>query len=234
MAVWTKEMILYEDKDILVAYKPAGLPLQTRSVSLMDMESALKNYLAQGLKERQMPYLGIIQRLDQPVEGILLFAKNPYAARNLNAMLQKGEIEKTYLALVEGKVRPNEALLEDYLKKDAKANKSEIVDKSVKGAKLARLFYGCKEEKSIGEELFSLLEIKLFTGRHHQIRLQLSHAGTPILGDCKYGRGSGDYKEALALCAVGLSFSHPRTKKKLTFSISPKNQSFALFEKAFL
>ena len=234
MIAWTKEMIIYEDEDILVTYKPANFPVQTKSSGLMDLESSLKIHLASGLKGRQMPYLGIIQRLDQPVEGILLFAKNQKAASLLNAMMQKGEIKKAYLAIVEGKVRAKEEVLEDYLVKDAKINMSKVTCKSMVNAKLARLHYRYLEDKIIEERVLSLVEVKLFTGRHHQIRVQLSNAGMPLYGDYKYGEGDKDkvnQEGTIALCAAKLSFSHPKTKKIMEFSIKPKNPIFDFFEK---
>ena len=116
--MWIKDIrdyILYEDKDILVCHKPAGLAVQNARVGNMDMESLLKNYIAQKVPGK-MPYLGIIHRLDQPVEGVLVFALNPKAAANLSRQMTAGKIKKTYLAVTEGTVKVKSAKLVDWLK----------------------------------------------------------------------------------------------------------------------
>ena len=112
-----RNTILYEDKEIIVCHKPAGLAVQNARIGTMDMESALKNYMAQK-NPNEIPYLGIISRLDQPVEGILVFAKSSQSAAGLNRQMEKNEIEKIYLAVSDREPAPKEGTLEDYLKKD--------------------------------------------------------------------------------------------------------------------
>lgn len=215
--MWTgeiKERILYEDQDILVCKKPAGLAVQNARIGSMDLESMLKNYLA-------APYLAVIHRLDQPVEGILVFGKNPRAAKELNRQMTEGKMGKYYFAVTEKPPVREQATLEDYLKKDGKTNTSAVAPKGAPGAKLARLSY---ETLETGEH--TLLKIHLETGRHHQIRVQLANAGMPLLGDAKYGASR---RQGLALCAAQLSFSHPRTGKPMCFSIAPEGEAFREF-----
>ena len=132
--------ILYEDSDILVCRKPTGLAVQNARMGTMDLESGLKNHLA--LKQPdQIPYLAVIHRLDQPVEGILVFAKTPAAAKELNRQMTAGEMEKYYLAVTDRKPALPEGILEDELRKDGKTNTSQVVSKGTAGAKHARLSY---------------------------------------------------------------------------------------------
>lgn len=230
-----KQNILFEDNDILVVYKPAGIATQTARLGQQDMLSELKNYLAgqEAYRGKGEPYLGMIHRLDQPVSGILVFAKTKEAAAKLSAQAaDKGKsMQKHYCAVVYGKPEQPEATLTDYLVKNAKTNLSEIASKSNTAAKLARLSY---KQVAAGDN-YAKLDITLFTGRHHQIRVQLAHAGMPILGDGKYGNEkSGDLSRQLqcrniALCAYGLEFVHPATGKELSFVIEPKEAIFGIF-----
>ena len=210
-----EETILYEDKDILVCRKPGGLPVQTRKIGMMDMESMLKNYLA---AKGENPYLAVIHRLDQPVQGILVFGKNQRSGARLSEEMQKGEMRKIYLACVRGIPENQEGTLEHQIEKVPGSNLSRIVEKKTKNSKKAVLEYKVLKE----ENGCSLLEIHLKTGRHHQIRIQLAHAGWPILGDTKYNEKSpkGEWEE-LGLCASRLSFYHPTTGKKMEFQVKP-------------
>lgn len=217
------EYILYEDEELVVIHKPAGLPSQTKRLGQKDAASLLKNYLAE---KGETPYAAFINRLDQPVEGILLAAKTKDAAASLSAQLARHEIEKYYRAVVFcGNGRPltegMEEELADYLKKDGKTNMSFVVKKEESGAKRAVLQYRVLRVKDDLAEL----SIRLMTGRHHQIRVQMAHAGLPIEGDRKYGRcGEGN----IALCAAGLSFCHPKTGKKIEVGTEPKHPLFQL------
>lgn len=211
-----EETILYEDKDIIVCQKPPGYPVQNKRIGSMDMESALKNYL---VRKGERPYLAVIHRLDQPVQGVLVFAKNKESANELSRQIQQGKMEKVYLAYVEGKPEKKEACLENEMEKDSRANTSRVVEKKTNNSKKAVLRYKVLKEQEEG----ALLEIHLQTGRHHQIRVQLAYAGMPIWGDAKYNPESakkGEWKE-IALCAYRLSFFHPITKKKMEFKAMP-------------
>lgn len=215
-------MILYEDEYILVIHKPAGIATQTSRLGQADVESELKNYLA---KNNKSPYLAIIHRLDQPVEGLLVFAKTPQAAKILSAELQNGNLKKTYHALVhcEAELPAKEMKLTDYLLKDTRTNLSKAVSPNTAGAKRAELTW-----KAVGKtkrDNVALIEIVLHTGRHHQIRVQMSNAGMPLIGDMKYGNDCTkriseemDIKQT-ALLADRLELIHPKTQKSMLFSI---------------
>lgn len=234
------EDILYEDKEIIVCHKPAGMAVQTSRPGEPDMESTLKNYL-------RTPYVGIIHRLDQPVEGILVFAKTKHAAAKLSAQNAGQTMCKQYYAVaVPEKAEEPQAvtaghagetvILTDYLLKDRAGNISKVVEKGTPGAKRAELSYKILKAGQTEEGRPALLlEVSLKTGRHHQIRVQLSHAGLPLLGDRKYGTragdmpGSGRQAEYPALCCCLLEFSHPVTGERMKFRIEPAGTAFRVF-----
>lgn len=222
------EMILFEDKDIIVCEKPAGIPVQSARIGTADMVSMLKNYLKETEKMSGEPYVGLVHRLDQPVQGILVFAKNKNAAGTLSAQIAAGQMHKQYLAVVCGKPLAGEIHLVDYLQKDGKTNTSKIVNAGTKTAKKAELYY--RVLMQTGER--ALVEVKLITGRHHQIRVQLAGAGIPIEGDQKYNKNLTNGSAGLALAASRLSFFHPKTKKEMTFEIEPKGVNFDNLRKA--
>lgn len=214
--------IVFEDNDILVCVKPAGIATQTRQVKSADMESILKNYLA-GSRRGQPPYLGVIHRLDQPVEGLLVFAKTPFAAKELNRQLMTDGFGKYYRALLEGVPEKAEDTLTHYLCKDSRTNQSRICDSSIPGAKFARLSYRILRVIP-GASPRSVAEIHLDTGRHHQIRVQMASIGCPIVGDTKYGVPDPAAKHqtgrsGIQLFACRLAFRHPRTKKTMEFEL---------------
>ena len=231
--------IIFEDKHMIVAYKPAGIATQTARIGQQDMVSELKNYLA-GKPEYQgkgAPYLGLIHRLDQPVSGLLVFAKNQKAAGSLSSQLNGGGIKKYYYAVVCGRPQEEAGSLEDYIYKDGKTNLSLIVKQDFPEAKKALLNY--KEVKTLmvietGQEA-TLVEIELITGRHHQIRAQMAHAGMPLLGDSKYGsEQSKSFSreigcKTVALCAYKLMLKHPATGKEMTFEWQPEDEIFLPF-----
>lgn len=210
-----KYRILYEDKDLFVIYKPPGVPVQSARPSVPDIMSMLYNELS-GRGEKA-PYLGLINRLDQPVEGIFLVGKNESAAADLSR--QAGghtEMEKWYQALVWGSLPQKEGILTDYLIKDGRTNRSRVAPAGTEGAKLSKLQYAVLNTW----ESESLLKIRLFTGRHHQIRVQLSHAGIPVVGDRKYGKADPGGSQ-LCLCACKIVFTHPRTRRVMSFQVEP-------------
>lgn len=239
--------VIFEDKDIIVIYKPAGLATQTAQVGQKDAVSELKNYFAkQQSKANGQPYLGIIHRLDQPVEGLLVFAKNRKAAASLTSQLSgnaDGLLNKQYYAVVCGKPIEKAGKLVDYLDKD-EIGRAVIVpcetakeSKEDGNGKVAILHYRQKgTAKSLSGESFSLLDVTIETGRFHQIRAQLAHAGMPILGDKKYGdERSRLLSEELhirnvALCAYSLEFVHPVTGARKSFLIQPESDVFSCFE----
>lgn len=225
-------LILYEDKHILVCVKPPGTATQSKSIGKPDMVSILKNHLAKHRADSGAPgepYLAVIHRLDQPVRGILVFAKTPFAARELNRELTGYGFQKHYRALVLGSPPQKESVLENYLLKDTGTNYSRICEKDTPGAKHAKLSYQIvadgpclfTELPSCSDETFTELDIHLHTGRHHQIRVQLAGIGCPIVGDTKYNpeaQSSGNHI-GLYLCSYRLGFTQPETKKYMRFSL---------------
>lgn len=203
--------ILYEDRDILVCEKPAGIATQSKRVGAPDMVSILKNHLHQSAPNQQ-PYLAVIHRLDQPVTGLLVFGKTKKAAANLTQQLTTSGFGKHYLAVLTNTPGIEEADLVDYIVKDARTNTSRICTKDTPGAKEARLHYQIIQK---GENS-SIADITLDTGRHHQIRVQMSHIGCPIQGDKKYGAPSTGQ---LMLFAYRLTFRHPITGNLLSFQL---------------
>ena len=232
-------LIIYEDLHIIVCHKPAGIPVQSARIGTVDMASLLKNHLAHAALKSpgaprgrdRAPYLAVIHRLDQPVEGLLVFAKTPAAARDLNRQLTSSGFGKYYRAIVVGVPDPSEGTLEDYMVKDGRANLSRICIKETPGAKPARLHYRVEEIDKESQPVTSLVKIKLDTGRHHQIRVQMAHIGCPLVGDRKYGAcdpEKADEKnvpvhtksaEPLRLCAYRLEFKHPATRKDMVFEL---------------
>lgn len=273
--------IVYQDDAVIVAYKPAGLATQTARVGQADMVSELKKELAaceraqgtagnsagkdggkSGVQNRktQPAYLGVVHRLDQPVEGLLVFAKNSKAAAELSKQLTEGSLNKQYFAVVCGKPAAKAGELVDYMIK-SKDNVAQIVERSEnhtintekeackpdctkqtatkgdvqgKDIKKAVLKYKILEDVSTPATL-ALADIHIETGRFHQIRCQMAHAGMPLLGDLKYGNdvsvelGRKLGIRNVALCAHKLVFRHPVTQRKMSFEIKPENKAFDYF-----
>lgn len=219
--------LLYEDNDIIVCGKPSGIATQSRRPGVPDLEHLLLNHIAaQNRKENpsaaRPPFLSVIHRLDQPVSGILVFAKSPEMAGNLNRQLTSKGFGKHYLALVTNAPASPSGTLTDYLVKDSKTNASRVCTADTPGAKLAKLNYRVLENQRFWNDPDgTLLKVILDTGRHHQIRVQLAHMGCPIKGDTKYhpktSRQSG--WQTIRLCAYRLSFLHPRTGKPMQFQL---------------
>lgn len=228
-----REHIIYEDSDICVCHKPSGMLTQSDRGFSQDMVSALLTY--EKKKGNKAPFIAPVNRLDRPVEGLVLYAKNSRAAAALTKQIANGEVDKCYYAVVN--VPDVEAVertmhdkkkitLENYLLKDARTNMSRVVTEGTEGAKKAVLDYEVLDMNADGKTAF--LKVKLHTGRHHQIRVQLSNVGMPLVGDAKYG-AAGKNGDDLALCSYRLVFSHPVTKKKLFFETEPKGKGFEPF-----
>ncbi len=236
----TEQLIVYEDQDIIVIHKPAGLATQTARLGERDVVSELKNYLARSGKitarnkpDRGEPYVGMVHRLDQPVEGLLVFAKSREAAAELSKQMTDRTMSKDYYALVLGKPEKTEGELKNFLRHDARNNRTYVaaLGESPENSKMACLQYAVRSY----QDKVTLLDIRLETGRHHQIRVQLSHAGMPLLGDERYG--SAESQEIsrrmnchkMALCAYRLKLVHPRTGAKKIYETEPVNQVFSSF-----
>jgi 23S rRNA pseudouridine1911/1915/1917 synthase len=217
--------IIFEDNDIILCRKLAGVATQTKRLGQQDMESLLKNYRA---KKGEPPYIGVVHRLDQPVEGLMVFAKNQKAAASLSKQIQGHMIGKHYYAVSNVAPERMEGTLENYLLTDKKANYTSVVDANTPDAKKAILEYKVIAQRE-GAVLFDVL---LHTGRQHQIRVQMAHMRCPLIGDEKYGKGAGattgevNSRIQLALCSYRLEFAHPITGKKMDFSIVPRGKGF--------
>lgn len=225
--------IIYEDEAVLVVYKPAGLAVQSARVTQPDVVSELGGYLQGG-------YVGLVHRLDQPVEGLLAVAKNKRAAAALSRQLQDGRLEKRYYAVVSAEDAAAHAAagqqapvtLTDYIRKDKRTNRAQIVTAPDKDTQRAVLTYRMVET---GRHT-ALFDIALMTGRFHQIRAQMAHAGMPLLGDRKYGsdcsQGLSDelHIRYVALCAYSLCFLHPDTGEALVFERRPQGEAFQVFD----
>ncbi len=215
-----KDWILYEDENLILCDKPAGMAVQSARIGQMDLESALKNELS-ARTSGHLPYLGVVHRLDQPVEGLVLFAKDTKTASALNSQMAKGEMDKYYLAVTKAEKVPVEGKLEYWLKKEKGKNYSEVVLPKTEGSKRAILEYKIQKQQAD----IMLVRIHLVTGRHHQIRVQMAYAGMPLIGDRKYGLpGKG-----LGLCAYHLEFTHPVSKRRMSFEIQPHGEVFQSF-----
>ena len=211
--------IIYEDNHIIVVEKMPNIPSQSDKTNDVDMLSIIKQYLKEKYNKPGNVYLGLVHRLDRPVGGVMVFAKTSKAASRLSEEVRNKTFRKNYLAVVDGKINNKKGTLEDYLNKDERNNMSKVVDKSKKNAKLAKLDY----EVLVYDEIkdLSLLKIDLHTGRHHQIRVQLSNFEHSIFGDQKYGtRGKG---KQIALWAYELEIVHPITKEKMIFKSLPES-----------
>jgi len=213
--------VLYEDNHLLVVEKKPNIPVQADDSKDEDLLTLLKDYLKEKYNKPGNVYLGLVHRLDRPVGGLMVFAKTSKAASRLSEQVRTYKFEKIYLAVLEGVIKPTNAILKDKLLKDSKTNITRV-DKNGKDAEL-------KYELLSYKDNLSLVKIDLKTGRSHQIRVQFSHRGYPLYGDQKYNKNAT--KAQIALYATGLSFYHPITKEKLTFKIdTPNTYPFNLFK----
>ena len=213
-----KLKIIYEDNHIIIVQKFVNIPSQGDNTGDLDMLSIIKAYIKEKYNKPGEVYLGLVHRLDRPVGGVMVFAKTSKAAGRLSEEVRNKSFGKAYLAIVNGKMEDNNAQLIDYLWKNPKTNTSYVVSQNKKMAKEASLDY---EVLKYDPELdLSVLKINLHTGRHHQIRVQLSSRNHSIYGDQKYG-GRGHGKQ-ICLWAYKLELIHPTTKEKMTFIDLPE------------
>ena len=213
-----KLKIIYEDNHIIVVEKFVNIPSQGDTTGDVDMLSIIKLYLKEKYNKPGDVYLGLVHRLDRPVGGVMVFAKTSKAASRLSEQVRNKTFQKRYLTIVNGKMEKNNSQLVDFLWKNPKTNTSYVVSKNKKMAKEAILDYEVlKYDKDLD---LSVLKIELHTGRHHQIRVQLSSRKHSIYGDQKYG-GRGHGKQ-ICLWAYELRLKHPVSKEELTFKDLPE------------
>ena len=210
--------ILYEDNHIIVVVKEPGIPSQADKTKDPDMLTIIKKYLKEKYNKPGNVYLGLVHRLDRSVGGVMVFARTSKAASRLSEQVREKQVRKNYIAVVKGKFEKPKGIMQDYLVKDSKKNKSFVTNKDDKNAKFSELEY--EVIKYDERTNMSLVKIDLKTGRHHQIRVQFSSRGHSLCGDTKYGTRSRSRQ--LALWAYKLRFYHPTTKEKLEFKYLPE------------
>lgn len=216
--------VIYEDNHLLVVEKPQNVLVQADDTNDLDLLTSLKKYIKEKYNKPGEVYLGLVHRLDRPVGGVMVFARTSKSASRLSNMIRLGKFEKTYLAVVEGKV-PDEGVFEDYLLKLENENKT-IVDKKGKYSKLSYKLLSYKDG-------LSLVKIKLDTGRSHQIRVQFSSRGYALLGDQKYN-SKAKVGEQIALWSYELRFKHPVREELMDFKCNPPmNAPWNLFGDVF-
>ena len=215
--------ILYEDNHIIVVVKPAGIPVQQDKTSDLDMLTIIKAYLKEKYNKPGNVYLGLVHRLDRMVGGVMVFAKTSKAASRISEYIRQKNVKKRYLAIVNGKmdVTGKTVELKDYLVKNERLNMSRVVDKSVKGSKESILEYKVIKNFKYNNKEYSLVDIDLHTGRHHQIRVQFANISHPLYGDIKYGNKINKVGQNLALFSYYLSFFHPTKDEYLEFKFLP-------------
>lgn len=206
--------VIYEDNHIIVVEKIINVPSQADSSNDLDMLTIVKQYIKEKYKKEGNVYLGLVHRLDRPVGGIMVFAKTSKAASRMSKEIRDKNFKKTYLTIVHGKMKNNSDRLIDKISKDTKTNKAYLDNENGKEAILD--YEVLKYDKVTN---LSLLKINLITGRHHQIRFQMSNNKTPIYGDQRYGTLD---KKQIALYAYKIEFIHPVRKEKLEFKNFPK------------
>jgi len=220
--------ILYEDNHLLVVVKPPGILSQEDQTGTPDMLTILKAWLKEKYQKPGNVYLGLLHRLDRPVQGVMVFAKTSKAASRMSEQIRKGLLKKKYHAVVWGTPEKKEDKIHSWLLKDEEKNKVTVftdTDQIPKKAKEAALSYiQIGDSVPFSNEKISLLEVDLQTGRSHQIRVQLSANKMAIVGDRKYGLKSDSYKGDICLESYLLSFTHPITKEQMTFQTTEQNK----------
>lgn len=215
--------IVYEDDNIIICNKRPGMASQSEKGFEVDLLSSVMTYRTQ---KKESAATHIINRLDKPVGGLVLFAKDKSTAAALSALSGEHSIEKMYYAVVEGTTEPK-GELKDFLVKDAKNNVSRVCKEDEKDAKKALLSYETLETKEIEGKLYSLVRIKLYTGRHHQIRVQFSSRGHALYGDIKYNKNfCGKRGVVPALFAYSLSFNNPSGAERIRVEVKPEGKSW--------
>lgn len=207
---------LYEDNHIIIVYKESGEIVQGDKSGDLPLSFAVKEWLKERHQKPGNVFLGVVHRLDRPVAGLIVFAKTSKSLRRLNDMFRNGEVHKTYWAIVQNEPERQEATLTHWLVRNERQNKAYAYDREVPESKKAVLKY-----KVIGRsDRYTLLEVNLMTGRHHQIRCQLAHIGCPIKGDLKYGAPRSNPDGGISLLSHRVQFVHPVSKQPIDI-VSP-------------
>ncbi len=213
--------VVYEDNHIIIVSKESGEIVQGDKTGDQPLSETVKQYIKEAYAKPGNVFLGVVHRLDRPVSGLVLFARTSKALPRLNKMFAEGDIHKTYWAIVSQMPPQPEGTLISWLVRNEKQNKSYAYDHEVKNSKRAELDY-----KVIGKsDRYYLLEVKLKTGRHHQIRCQLAEMGCPIKGDLKYGAKRSNPDGSICLHARKIEFIHPISKKEIVVEAPVPNDN---------
>lgn len=203
--------VLYEDNHIIIIYKEAGEIVQGDKTGDEPLSEIVKRWIKDKYQKPGNVFLGIVHRLDRPVSGLVVFAKTSKALTRLNNMFRNGEVHKTYWAIVTRPPFEKEATLTDWLVRNERQNKSYAYNHQVPTSKKSILHYKVINQS----ERYTLLEINLMTGRHHQIRCQLSNMDCPIKGDLKYGAQRSNSDGSISLLSHRIEFIHPVSKENI-------------------
>ena len=203
--------VLYEDNHIIIVYKEAGEIVQGDKTGDKPLSEIVKQWIKEKYQKPGNVFLGVVHRLDRPVAGLVIFAKTSKALTRLNDMFRNGDIHKTYWAIVTRPPMETEATLTDWLVRNERQNKSYAYNHQVPTAKKSILYYKVINQS----ERYTLLEVNLMTGRHHQIRCQLSNMNCPIKGDLKYGAPRSNPDGSICLLSRYVEFIHPVSKEKI-------------------
>lgn len=200
--------VVYEDNHIIIVNKSSGEIVQGDKTGDTPLSDIVKQYIKQRYDKPGNVFLGVVHRLDRPVSGLVVFARTSKALSRLNDMFRTGDVHKTYWAIVKKRDIAPEGTLTNWLTRNERQNKSYAYDTEKPGAKKAVLKYWLRAES----DNYMLLEVRLLTGRHHQIRCQLAHMGCPIKGDLKYGAPRSNPDGSISLLSRRVEFVHPVSK----------------------
>ena len=203
--------VVYEDNHIIIVDKCSGEIVQGDKTGDKPLSETVKEYIKQKYNKPGNVFLGVVHRLDRPVSGLVVFAKTSKALSRLNDMFRTGDVHKTYWAVVKRRDIAMEGTLTDWLTRNERQNKSYAHEREVPGAKKAVLKY---KVRAVADN-YMLIEVTLLTGRHHQIRCQLSHMGCPIKGDLKYGAPRSNPDGSISLLSRRVEFVHPVSKENI-------------------
>lgn len=203
--------VVYEDNHIIIVNKQSGEIVQGDKTGDTPLSDIVKQYIKEKYNKPGNVFLGVVHRLDRPVSGLVVFAKTSKALSRLNEMFRTGDVHKTYWAIVKKNDIAPEATLTNWLTRNERQNKSYAHNREVPGAKKAVLSY---KVRSMSDN-YMLLEVRLMTGRHHQIRCQLAHMGCPIKGDLKYGSPRSNPDGSISLMSRRVEFVHPVSKETI-------------------
>lgn len=203
--------VVYEDNHIVIVYKDSGEIVQGDKTGDVPLSETVKQYIKEKYHKPGNVFLGVVHRLDRPVAGLVVLARTSKALSRLNEMFRKGEVHKTYWAITQNAPADEQGTLVNWMTRNERQNKSYAYDREVPGSKKAVLRY-----RVIGHsDRYHLLEVRLLTGRHHQIRCQLAHAGCPIRGDLKYGARRSNPDGSISLLSHRVQFVHPVSGKDI-------------------